>query len=404
MSRILPVLLSVIAISTFGGTANSLFGQQPSAKPPRLHVLTVVDNDSDLQQHVVRDGFNLRKILSEAFATRPHRLVLEESLNGGNATAQNVLAHYRSLAGKIRPNDTLFFYYTGHGATFPNQGGHALTMHHDNVNTRPFLFRRDLRQAMEQLRPRLAVIITDCCSKIPENTRAPQLPDLPKATWPVIDLLFFQHAGFVDINGCQEDALSMCYADQQGPKGGTFTLALVSLLCTKRDAINTTFGTSEGKVAWNQFHHTLINETDRLYQPVREAVLNTKPRNPREKRTQDLVREQRTQTPLALSVAAPAPQDDFDKTWMLGIEHASGVYLEKPVVVVSKVFPETPAAKGGLRIKDIIESIDGIQVTDPKQFDRLLQASDGTVTLGYRCGEQRFSAEFALQRVKPLMK
>jgi len=404
MSRFLPALHGLMAVSALCGTANSLYGQQPPPRPPRLHVLTVVDNDSDLQAHVVRDGFNLRKILTEAFVTRPHRLVLEKSLNGENATAQKVLDHYRMLKGKIRPNDTLLFYYTGHGATFPDQGGHALTMHHDNVNARPFLFRNDLRQEMLQLQPRLAVIITDCCSKIPDNTRAPQLADLPKATWPVIDQLFFQHAGFVDINGCQGNALSMCYADRQGPKGGTFTLALVSLLCTKRDAINDTFRTSDGKVDWSQFHQTLSNETNKLYQPVRNAVLETTPRNPREKQTQELLRKQLTQTPLASSIAAPAPQDDFDKTWMLGIEHASGVQLGKPVVVVSKVYPGTPAAKQDLRERDVIEAIDGIQVTQPAQFDRLLQASDGTVTLNCRRGEQRLYREVPLQRVKPLMK
>src|SRR5262249_6544525 len=147
---------------------------------------------------------------------------------GKQASPVAITAYYRSLAGKVKAEDTLLCYYTGHGDLHPREG-HRLTMTHGTLS------RKDLRTQAEALKPRLVVLLTDCCAQAPPGgARARALPSLPRATWPVMDCLFFHHDGLTDINGCQNGAFAWNYFDdKENPKGGSFTLALAPLLCAR---------------------------------------------------------------------------------------------------------------------------------------------------------------------------
>ena len=71
------------------------------------------------------------------------------------------------------PNDVLLFYYTGHGAIFEGQG-HVLTTSHGN------LLRETLRKEMTARRPRLCVILTDCCSSLVKRRKEPPMVGAPR--------------------------------------------------------------------------------------------------------------------------------------------------------------------------------------------------------------------------------
>ncbi len=197
----------------------------------------------------------LSKLLAEGFSTRPHRLSLE-ILEKRKANPDNVVYYYRQTLKKkaIANYDTLLFYYSGHGATLGAKG-HVLNMTHGH------LLRNDLLREMRALDPRLIIVLTDCCSKetVAKNVGGP-LPANPRATWPVMDHLFFSHKGLTDINGCQADAFSWCISDDEGPRGGTFTVALTSLLRARPE----TFGDKDGVVTWALFAPRLQQHTDRI--------------------------------------------------------------------------------------------------------------------------------------------
>src|SRR4051812_11243458 len=107
----LLLLLSLLPADTGAAPARA---QPAPVKAPHLYVLLVADTDSNLGPYVVQDRDNMRRILKEGFATRPHRFSLEV-LDGSKVTADNVVKHYQGLAGKVRrQEDTLLFYYSGH--------------------------------------------------------------------------------------------------------------------------------------------------------------------------------------------------------------------------------------------------------------------------------------------------
>jgi hypothetical protein len=395
LNMLLVALSAYIAVASPG-----LGGTGSAARPPRLLALIVVDTDINLKPHVEKDRDNFRRVLSDAFATRPHRLVLEV-FEGTVATRQRVLGYYEALSGKVRPDDTLLFYYSGHGATYPQSGGHAMTLHHGDGPRQRALFRAEVRQAMIGLNARHAVLLTDCCSKIPESVKAKIVREPPKASWPLIDILFFHHRGLTEINGCQEDALSWCYSDRQGEKGSTFTLALVPLLCTKKEDFVAVFGSDDGFVTWSQFERKLRPDTDRLYQEVRKRILELPHNSDGIRELQAEALKQDRQDPQVVSEAGKDPQEIVDKTWMLGIEYTSATKGRSPVVYVVKVYPNTPAQKAGILVGDVVSSVNGVRVTQPRQVELLLEHSDGQARIEYFRNGSVTTVDVKLAHVKP---
>ncbi len=390
--RLLSTTGFALLLSLLGAVRNSSAQERP--EPPVLHVLLVTDTDSNLGAHVALDSANLRRILSEGFATRPHRLKLTE-FKGAEATREKVLAHYAALRGTIAAKDSLLFYYSGHGAA--DDSGQFLALEHDRAD-RAWLYRSRLREAMAACSPRQMILLTDCCSK--EVTRAPaeDPPAVPKATWPVMDCLFFHHAGVTDINGCQQDAFSWIYDDGAGaPRGSTFTLALVPLLCAKLNefpakGFEVTPATVDF-VTWEVFSGRLGEDTDRYFQIMRRSLLE---RNPNHE-----VRDQSRQIPQLFSLAEKSPQTIVDNHFIFGSRIANARRGSDPVVILLEVYPGTPAAGAGLRVNDVMESVDGRPIRDREEFIRAIEHSDGDVSLIVWREGTRFRKDVTLKTVKP---
>ena len=140
-------------------------------------------------------------------------------LTGPDVRPDVIVDYFRNVP--VGPNDALLFYYSGHGATFEGQG-HVLTTSHGN------LLRDTLRTALTERRPRLSVLLTDCCASLvkprpqpPAGARAPQ----PRVS-PMMRCLLLQHRGIVDLTSSSFGEISW---GRQGT-GGIFTHALTQAM------------------------------------------------------------------------------------------------------------------------------------------------------------------------------
>jgi len=391
-----PVWLLLIPGIVVLANRAGLPAQPPAANPraPKLYALLVIDPDKDLKPHLEQDRKNLERILREAFETRPNRLVLKV-LEGTQASPQGVFDHYDDLKSNkiVNPEDTLLFYYTGHGGTLPRQG-HVLAM------TAGRLRRQELETKMQALNARLTVVLTDACSNIPENTRARRIKPPPKATWPVIDCLFFHHEGLTSINACQTGALAACYDDDQGqPKGGCFTLGLVPLLCAKKQNLRAKplapVSAADDFVTWETFARRLQSDTNSIYQVTRDAVLKVSPTDP--------IAKQATQTPELYSLARKAPQEIVDKRWLFGADFTRAFDAKNKVDVVylSKVYLNTPADKAGFQKGDIIVAVDERTVSKPEDCVWEIEHSEGRITLTFWREQVKAAKLVELRPLKP---
>jgi hypothetical protein len=259
-SRALRILTAsvVLAVGLFAGVP--AFGQTPTA---RVHILLVADtNGTAAQFHGFgEDRINLEATLRQAL--RNQRLEDRYTLTvleGADATPAKILNYYQTLP--TRPGDALFFYYSGHGGTSKTDG-HYLAMAAGNLS------RSQVRAAMTARRPRLLVLLTDCCADFgtdsgdgPVATR-PEMPahlaqpvqDAPtQRPGALIRQMLFQQTGVVDVNACQPGKGS----DSVYYKGGFFTLTMVRLLNAQPNQFH---GAVNGVVQWRTFFVVLQNET-----------------------------------------------------------------------------------------------------------------------------------------------
>jgi hypothetical protein len=374
-SRIGAALLAVFLAVSGGTTAGQV---KSTLRPPRLYALLIIDTDSNLREAVLKDRDYLRKLLKEAFKTRPNRLELVV-LEGKAVTPDKVLGHCRKLQGKVRSVDTLFCHYSGHGQT--RGGEHVLVMKHGELP------RSKLRSALQALGGRLVVLTSDSCSDVPKRPQGRALPPLPKASWPVLDTLFFHHQGVTDINGCQQGAFCWnYYGPDKKDQGGVFTLALARLLCAKMEE----FGKSAEQanfVSWEQFLEPLQQRTDGLFQEMLKAAPNAP----------DLSKQGR-QTPHSFSLGRKAVQNIVDRQWLFGAEF--GRRRPDGAAVVGKVYPDTPAAQAGFRKGDVIVAVNGSKAASPEDFVRLVEYSDGKLKVEFLRGGKKEEKTVICQAVK----
>src|SRR5438128_7930348 len=138
----------------------------------RVRVLLVLDTLDRMGATWGLDGENIKALFEHAFHKQglvPGRQYTIDMFTGHQVTVKSVLDYYRNLdAG---PNDTLVFYYSGHGG-YHGKNGHfmALTLGHQQ------LYRNDILQAMDAKNPRLKVLLTDCCANLSGRAWADKEP------------------------------------------------------------------------------------------------------------------------------------------------------------------------------------------------------------------------------------
>src|SRR5262245_30452669 len=98
------------ALALSFGLSGVAAGQSRHPELRRLHALLVIDTRSGLGESVKVDGTNVDRLLSSRL---PKDRVEIKVLTGNDVSAEMILSYYRGL--KVGRNDSLLFYYAGHG-------------------------------------------------------------------------------------------------------------------------------------------------------------------------------------------------------------------------------------------------------------------------------------------------
>ncbi len=129
--RFLPILAAVILT----------FASVPAASGQQLHAILAADTDCNPPNVGIGVGVDIQgmsKLLADGLGNR----VTITKLTGNQVTANNITRMLRKL--QINRNDTVLFYYYGHGGYDRNQG-HFFALSHGRS-----LLRSDRRQGYHQ--------------------------------------------------------------------------------------------------------------------------------------------------------------------------------------------------------------------------------------------------------------
>jgi hypothetical protein len=227
----------------------------------RVRILLVIDTTARQRE---RGRDRLRSLLLSALRQQSLPCTLNV-LEGDAITARNVLEYYRTL--KTGPDEALFFYYVGHGEISRSRGQLLC------LKDRSF-FRAELRSAMLQRNPRLAVILTDACStginrgeKTPAEGSAVPAQSMPhmRGSGSVLRDLLFRHSGLVVISSAEPGTPAWA-----GPEQGVSPFN--TALCTLLAAPSTRFDkNNDGFVEWREFFPQLRDETSRVAQSIKKT-------------------------------------------------------------------------------------------------------------------------------------
>lgn len=190
---------------------------------PTVHVLLVGDT------HDPTIGAGVREDLARFTATL-QRLTPDGvrvnfmTVQGTMATQQNILAAIAGL--NVGKNDTVVFYWSGHGAY--DDAGHFLIL----PKVEP-MYRTQIINAMEAKQPRLTIVITDSCHEwvsshlVAKRTAnyAPSETSLVKDNFRLFTELLLKPYGLIDVNGAAPGEMAvMC------DTGSLFTFVLCNQL------------------------------------------------------------------------------------------------------------------------------------------------------------------------------
>jgi hypothetical protein len=182
-------------------------------------------------------------------------------ISGDQATPENILRTLSALPSK--PNDSLFFYYSGHGGTERTRG-HALTM------SRGILYRSDLIKAIDNIPAQMKIVLSDCCAGEFELKAAPKI--VPRVFHPdVVHGLFLRHRGVVDITASAPGQYAV-----GNQFGGVFPRTFIYWLQQSTDELDRSH---LGVVTWTDFFEVVRTATNEEYQVMRELMLANMPAN-----------------------------------------------------------------------------------------------------------------------------
>jgi len=352
-------------------SASSGFAFQDPA-PGVIHALLVADSDSDLGNSVEQDVSTLKFALAQAFREHPSRLQIYDPLMGNSVTASAIQSFFKDL--RSGPDDTLLFYYSGHGQILA-ESGHVLNLTNPDEKGRKILPRLDLLMAMKAKNPRLVVVLTDCCSKIrkPEIPPAPAPskalpPEIPPPPWAVAGCLFLQHRGVVDIT-------ASCPGQAAWPNsrsvGGIFTDAFTALL----DPYNLSVLDKNGDkfIEWNEFYPELEKRTQQGFVYLQFSLKEKKRWSVKNGiDPEDALSEEEKQAVL----------QPTQKIWTCSILPRLRVgvrVLDSPGgLKLEEIYPGTPASTAkGLKKGDNIVGVGDKQVQNEREFLLAVDATPG---------------------------
>jgi hypothetical protein len=243
LALVLAVLASVTAPS----------GAAPTEELTKLKVLIALDTNSNLKPQLEVDEGRFRQTLEMNIPAARMEIT---TFKANKVTRDAILGHYKNLA--VTPKDALLFFYGGHGATDPKTK--RLYFQLQEGKGKP-LFRRDLLKVMEDKKPGLVVMLTDCCStpvKMPFTPRKIWgVKNRPASPTPLFRDLFFRSRGTASITAATGNA---SWGDDD--RGGIFTRSLCWMLRKQPSELDKN---KDGFVSWREFAPRLQADTQDLF-------------------------------------------------------------------------------------------------------------------------------------------
>ncbi len=166
LHRLFTALVLVLAVSQAAPAADGPSKPSKPGEAARVRFLIVADSAAKQGAACALDGANLKAVLEAGLGRQKlsGRYTIDV-IAGRDVTPRRVLQYYQDL--KLKANEALVFYYSGHGA-YHRSRGHLLTFNQGDLSCAAVL------AAMQRHKPRLAVVLTDCCAAY--EGAAPKMP------------------------------------------------------------------------------------------------------------------------------------------------------------------------------------------------------------------------------------
>jgi len=240
-------------------------GPQFQPKPAKMHLILAADISSEdsVGSVVASDTYNLRKLIENNVADdRLNIIDLQDKRRGNQLTKEDILREIRNL--NANSDDTIFFFYSGHGA-FDSAKDQYFAL----ASQEPVL-RDEVLAAIKGKNVRLSILISDCCYNQADLAKheissqiVPRGQQAMKGLRPLVEKLFFEAKGVVDITASEKGTYGFIYPTEARMengvnKGSVFTWNLRKVLTTEMYASKN----------WDQIFNSVREETNKDYKQV----------------------------------------------------------------------------------------------------------------------------------------
>lgn len=194
------------------------------AVTPVIRVFTVFCNaypgeSGAINLSVSSDRFLVHSMFSEHIPEQGWGVkVLKEDVSGEEASRGEVQRRFADFTRDVRPEDTVYVHFSGHGV-IPDPASGRQFLQTCDLN---LLSRDEWAGQISRLPCRLKIFVTDCCSSYPPSRELAE-GDEDVEPWETLYFLLLRHEGFVDIT-----AASPGQAAYGTERGGYLTVNLES--------------------------------------------------------------------------------------------------------------------------------------------------------------------------------
>ena len=254
------VRLWVLAIGLAALCGTSVFAQT-------VHLINVADTaDAKVGQSCAEDAGNFAQIM---FIGLPEGMLAETRLTDDQVSADQILKQIAEV--RVHPNDTLVFFWSGHGGYDTTKNEHFLHMPQGGM-----LFRSTLLGALRKKNARLTVLLTDSCANFVDTSAnlievAPSSPDPQRGVAPLFDALFLRPRGVVDIQAAAPGEYAVALRG-----GGLFGMLLACSSLYESPPENSSrpvheymvgylWANMDRRVSWNQMVKQIQEVAPRLF-------------------------------------------------------------------------------------------------------------------------------------------
>lgn len=338
-----------------------------------IHIILAADGaDANIGNAVKTDLDNMTNLFRANVPVANLNLI---ALDANAMTPDGMLRSVENL--NVAPNDAIVFYYSGHGAFDVNGGRQFLEL---TVGGK--LYRDTLLAKIEEKKPRLAVLLTDCCNNevntVPGTRSVGVVAPIqtPRSFSPIFENLFVFCKGTVDLTSSQPGELSFVL---DVANGSVFTKALIDVVNHNKTNID---------MYWNDFSDRLGRESNRIFREkypsgvkIPEALKG--PGAPDIQTSQTVFKYRLPGEENSLQPAATQSVREGPRLGLRAVNH------ENVGVRITAIAPNSPASRADIAVGDIVTAINGGTVRNetnysdavdgsPKTMELSLQKADGT--------------------------